>query len=516
MERSKLLGNKKVKYDAVPNEDTLSGSVSKDLGEVGGEPWQQSLRPYSVYVLFILLATYLFNQLDRYMLAITIKPMAQEIHFGDLACMVNNSVPDVASKGVTCNGTTSVSCERITNENGTRVCKFDYDGQGFDYQIVAGPVFILIYTFSGIFVGLAANRFNRKNLLAGCLLLWSTMTLLTGFIQEYWHLVLLRLGLGLGEAGCTPFAASLITDYFSKDLRGTALGVYNWGIYIGYSMSYAFGNYITLGWRWAFIISGIPGIFFAILLVITVKEPTRSISTTLDEEKTISTRSQRIVAVLKSFLIPSLFLICIAGSIRNAAGYVFAYNTQPYFTAIGQTKEDIGEYMSWIPLVGGSLSVLIGGFISDRVVRRLGMYARVIVIFISLIVAAPFAAGTLFLSPPYAYISQIPTYIIGEMWIGITLAIVVEIVPDRIRTSAIALYLFIISNIGGNMPLLVPPIQEAFQNQGYNKADALRGALYILYPGLYVAGAILFVFAMLVLKRDQRRMRESQAALIQK
>ena len=70
---------------------------------------------------------------------------------------------------------------------------------------------------------------------------------------------------------------------------------------------------------------------------------------------------------------------------------------------------------------------------------------------------------------------------IGEMWIGITLAIVVELVPSTIRTSAVAVYLFIISNIGGNMPLLVPVIREAFENNGATKAEALRGKIIILW-----------------------------------
>ena len=78
------------------------------------------------------------------------------------------------------------------------VCKWDYNGQGFAYQIVAGPIFIVIYTFSGIFIGFAADRYNRKMLLGGCLLFWSVMTLLTGFIDSYWQLVILRFGLGLG------------------------------------------------------------------------------------------------------------------------------------------------------------------------------------------------------------------------------------------------------------------------------------------------------------------------------
>ncbi|KAK3087414.1 hypothetical protein FSP39_005573, partial [Pinctada imbricata] len=446
-------------------------------------PWYKTITPYNVYVLLLLLLTYLLNQLDRYMLAITAKSMAQEIHFGDKACMVDPSFSSADTGGVKCNGTTAESCVAILNNQTKHVCKWDYNGQGYDYQIVAGPVFILVYTFAGIFIGYVADKYNRKIMLAGCLIFWSVMTGITGFIDSYWQLVILRFGLGLGEAGCTPFAASILTDYFSAETRGLALGIYNWGIYFGYSLAYAFGNFVSLaningqGWRWTFFLSGIPGVLLGILILVTVKEPERTVTHPEEEKEEtqnvqISVRTRRLFS---KFCNPSLILICIAGSIRNSSGYVFAYNTQPYFQAIGETKEDIGKYLSWIPLVGGSFSVLLGGFISDRLVKRLGMYSRVIVIVASLVIAAPFAAGTLFFDPPAAYFFQIPTYIFGEMWIGITFAVIVELVPSDIKTAAIATYLFIISNIGGNAPLLVPPIQQSFEDSGYNKADSLRG-----------------------------------------
>ena len=93
----------------------------------------------------------------------------------------------------------SFSCLTKTATNSSqRVCRWDYDGTGEQYQILAGPVFILVYTLSGIPVGLFAGVFNRKNILAFCLLLWSTMTLLTGFSTKYWHLVVTRFILGIG------------------------------------------------------------------------------------------------------------------------------------------------------------------------------------------------------------------------------------------------------------------------------------------------------------------------------
>ena len=80
----------------------------------------------------------------------------------------------------------------------THVCQYNYNGNGFQYQLLAGPIFIVVYTFAGIPLGYLADITNRKNLLAICLIFWSAMTLLTGFATEYWHLALLRFGLGIG------------------------------------------------------------------------------------------------------------------------------------------------------------------------------------------------------------------------------------------------------------------------------------------------------------------------------
>lgn len=487
---------------------------------MAGSAWQlRSATPYSLYVLALLLMAYLLNQLDRYALAIVAVPMSQEVHFGDHGCLKNDSFTDDQFGNITCKKLKNeTSCLTQQNLNGSFVCKWDYNGQGLEYQIVAGPVFILIFTFMGVILGFAADKFNRKILLAVCLIFWSIMTLLTGFVKEYWQLVLLRFGLGMGEAGCTPFASSLIADYFEQDLRASALGVYNWGIYMGYSLSYAIGNFITeaningQGWRWTFFICGIPGLLFGLLIMFSMKEPQRKSNKNEIQTPSIqganTTLGQRLLSVLKPFLSPSLMLLCLAGSIRNAGGYVWAYNTQPYFEAIDQTPDQIGKFMSWIPLVGGSLGVVLGGFISDLIVKRKGPHARIIVLVVSQLLAAPFAAGALFLKPPYAYISLIPSNIIGEMWVGVTLAVVIELVPTRIRTSAVAVYLFIISNIGGNVPLLVPPIQQAFEDAGSSKTDGLRYALYILFPGLYVLGAGLFLLTLFLLKRDLRRIQQ--------
>ncbi|XP_076091392.1 MFS-type efflux pump MSMEG_3705-like isoform X2 [Mytilus galloprovincialis] len=515
-------------YDSIRNEDTTEKTDQRTMEkqetvELG---FFQTFNKTNVWALFLFLLTYLLNQLDRFLFGITAKSMAQEVHFGDQACMINSTY--FTDSDLIGSNNTDIKCEAgaenlcldIRNGNGSYVCKWDYNGQGLEYQLVAGPVFIVIYTFSGIFISFAADKYNRKVMLASCLVIWSTMTLLTGFVNSYWQIVILRFGLGIGEAGCTPFAASMIADYFPKQSRGLALGVYNWGIYIGYSMSYAFGNFISKaninnqGWRWSYFLAAIPGIAIAALLFLTVKDPPRQQSEPdKDADKEQNTMSVKYKAkrVFSRFFNPSVMLLLLASSIRNAAGYVISYNTQQYFTDLHQTKEQIGDYMSWIPIVGGILSVTVGGLLSDVIVKRLGLYSRVIVIIISLTLAAPFAAGTLFFLPPYAYLCQIPTYLFGEMWIGITIAVLVELVPSDIRTTGIAVYLFIITNIGGNIQLLVPVIKNYIKEMHkhdipkYPDVNALRTALYILYPGPYLYAAFIFVFVMFLMRRDQRK-----------
>ncbi|XP_067826116.1 protein spinster homolog 1-like isoform X2 [Heptranchias perlo] len=499
--------------------------------------------PYPVYVLCCILLTYLLNQLDRYILAIVIQPLAQDVHFGDRSCLPRGSVEQGEAQ---CHNASSQernwkypwslesepvneavvqfhvssshhrhnsgnwSCLSLQNENETRYCQWDYDGNGWQYQIMAGPVFILIFTFTGIFIGFVADSVNRKNFLAVSLFLWSLMTLLMGFAKHYWHLVLLRFGQGISEAGCTPFAVSLIVDYFPKAVRGSAVGFYNWGIYAGYSMSYAVGNYVTRanilgqGWRWAFFLSAIPGFLVSTIILLTVREPSPVEGSDEDSKTALTHRltlRQKVLRGLRPFLRPPLLLLCLAGSVRNAGGYVWAYNTQVYFN-LYHSGVDVGRWLSWIPLVGGCLGAVTGGFISDQMVKRSGLYARVWVLVFSQVAAAPFLAGALWLNPPVCFLSLIPANIIGEMGIGVTLTIIVELVSPSIRTPAVAIYIFIISNIGGNAPLLVTPLTKLW---------TLRVALLALCPGMYVAGSLLFLLTLFVLRWDQKPVSDEES-----
>ena len=165
------------------------------------------------------------------------------------------------------------------------------------------------------------------------------------------------------------------------------MGVYYWGIYFGYSLAFAIGNGITkvLNWRWVFFISGLVGIAVAPIILFTVKEPERKKTPTAERtsEKDKLTTKEKIITLIWTFFRPGMFLLCIAGGIRNAGGYVWGYNTELFFTQIGFSDDTINSFQSWIPLVSGSLGAVLGGLISDLLVRNRGPYVRIWVLIVS-------------------------------------------------------------------------------------------------------------------------------------
>ena len=178
-------------------------------------------------------------------------------------------------------------------------------------------------------------------------------------------------------------------------------------------MSYALGNEVTLAlnWRWVFFIAAFMGLGIAPFVLFGVKEPKRTVNVTTQKEKPNDAvklkASEKIGSVaslfipgplircfikmwcpmvlnFKLYFSPGLVLLCIAGGIRNAGGYVWAYNTELFYEKEKDlTKAEIATFMSWIPLVGGSLGAFLGGVVSDLIIKGRGPYHRIWVLIIS-------------------------------------------------------------------------------------------------------------------------------------
>ena len=142
------------------------------------------------------------------------------------------------------------------------------------------------------------------------------------------------------------------------------------------------------------------GIVLVPVVLFTIKEPERKKNSLTDEEDTGDTQEDtedntqvievtdnrfkrrvkdllsKMFLLLKTFIMPGMLTLCIAGGIRNAGGYVWAYNTQPFFS-LKYSDTTIAAYMSVIPLVAGSIGAVVGGIISDVLVKGRGLAARI-------------------------------------------------------------------------------------------------------------------------------------------
>jgi predicted MFS family arabinose efflux permease len=137
-----------------------------------------------------------------------------------------------------------------------------------DWQIgmMTGFAFALCHALFGLPLAHLADRYNRPFLLGGAVAVWSGFTALCGVAQTFGHLLIGRIGVGGGEAGCTPIAQSLICDYVPREKRASALSIYHMGVPLGSLLGLAVGGLLAdaYGWRTAFLLAGAPGILFAV------------------------------------------------------------------------------------------------------------------------------------------------------------------------------------------------------------------------------------------------------------
>ncbi len=213
------------------------------MATVAAAPERAKASPYAWYVLGVLFLVYVLNFIDRQILAILADDIKRDLGLRD---------QDI----------------------------------GFLY----GTAFGVFYALFGIPLGRLADNWRRVRLMSLGLALWSAMTALSGFARTGGALAGARVGVGIGEATASPAAYSLISDWFPKRLRATALAIYSSGIYVGGGCSLFIGGLIVqkwnlaypdhsgplglVGWQAAFLAVGIPGLLVAIL-VATLREPVR-------------------------------------------------------------------------------------------------------------------------------------------------------------------------------------------------------------------------------------------------
>ena len=256
--------------------------------------------------------------------------------------------------------------------------------------LLGGLAFALLYTSVGLPIARVAERSNRVNLISIAIVIWSGFTALCGLAQSFVQLLLFRAGVGIGEAGLSPAAHSLISDYFEPRRRASALAVYGLGIPIGAMIGTVAGGWIAqnLDWRWAFMLVGLPGILVALSLRMFVKEPRRN----AEAVRGVSVRYEaaELWGTIKTLLgrWPTANVV-LGVTVLSFADYGIGTFAAPYFVReFGLGLATVGLFLGVVVGVSSAAGTLLGGFFSDWLSKR-SFSAYAFVPAIGIVVAGP-------------------------------------------------------------------------------------------------------------------------------
>jgi len=328
--------------------------------------------------------------------------------------------------------------------------------------LLSGFTFAIFYVTIGIPIARFADKGNRRNIVATSLGLWSLMTAFSGLSRNYIQLLLARVGVGVGEAGGSPPAHAMISDYFPPAKRATALSVYSAGLYVGILVGFLMGGYLNqeLGWRTAFFILGIPGILFSLLFYTTVKEPRRGAT---DENSPLATESLSLTEVLKLLYSKKTFVYLALASGLHAFCIYGLFNWEPSFLSRlhGMKNSEIGVALGLIFGCTGALGTFVGGFLTDfygKTDKQLYLKIPAYAILISI----PFVIGTLFWQNTFFSLICLGVYsFLYSMYLGPSIAVAHTLMPAHLRSITSAFLFLVINLIGlGFGPLTVGVISD--------------------------------------------------------
>ena len=358
-----------------------------------------------------------------------------------------------------------------------------------DIGWLSGIAFASLYVILGVPIARLAERFNRVAIISVSLALWSGFTAACGLAQNFLQLFLTRVGVGIGEAGCSPAAQSLLSDYYSPQKRATALAIYSLGIPLGSLFGALLGGWIALtyGWRMAFFIVGLPGLLIAIVAWLTLKEPKRgAYDPPAVAAAMAGTRTPSLWTVFRQLFSKASFRhMTIGATLSSFAGYGIAYFAVPFLLR-GPFGLNVAEAGGAYGLLGGlaaAVGVFMGGFITDLIGKR-SRTAYAVVPGVGFLIAAPlyvlaFMQPTLMGMAAYVIVPLILQY----LYLGPTFAVTHNLVEPRSRATATALLFVPINLIGlGFGPPFVGWLSDFMAGRAFGQAGQ-TGDFNAVCPG---------------------------------
>lgn len=388
--------------------------------------------PYAWYVLGILTLVYTFNFVDRQIIGIVSPAIKEELGLSDSML-----------------------------------------------GLLKGLAFAVLYTTLGVPIAWAADRWNRVNIVTISLAVWSAFTALSGLAANAMQLALARVGVGIGEAGGSPPSHSIISDYFPKEKRSTALSIFSLGIPFGQMLAFLAGGWVleNLGWRNAFFVVGIPGILLAIVLKLTVREPVRGA-----QDGARATAPVPFKEGVKTLLkIPSFWGLLVGATAASFTGYgVGMWAVDFYRRTYEISYQEITVPLGLLNGVAYGVGTYLGGMLTDRFgKKRKSVYA--IIPALGMLLTIP--VGFLQVWAPthvIAFVWAAPFLIGLGMYLGPTWALVQTLAPPTMRAFAVAFMFFVLNLVAlGLAPLWVGAASDYFAAE-YGEVAGLRLSLTTL------------------------------------
>jgi MFS family permease len=360
--------------------------------------------------------------------------------------------------------------------------------------LLSGFIFAIFYVVLGIPIARYADQGNRRNIVAGSLGLWSIMTAISGYAGNFIQLLLARIGVGVGQAGESPAAHAMISDYFPLEKRSNALSIYSIGLYIGILVAFLMGGYLNqhFGWRTAFLVMGVPGIIFSLLFYLTVKEPEKGAT---DVRESTSGKTYTLKTALKLLFSNTIFLY-LAIAIALHLFCIFALlNWAPSFLSRlhGMKTLDVGVSLGLIFGLSGAIGTYIRKLLTDRLGKRDKRYQLKVPAY-SILISILFTAGALFFQNNYLTLFCLGvSAFLQSMYLGPFIAVAHSLVSASMRALSSAIVFFMLNLFGlGFGPLVVGIISDSLQpSMG---VESLRWALSVILL-VNVASAVLFFAA---------------------
>jgi MFS family permease len=387
-----------------------------------------------------------------------------------------------------------------------------------DWQlgVMTGLAFAILYTLLGIPVARLAERANRPMIISASVAVFSAFTVFCGLAQNFTQLVLARIGVGIGECGCTPPALSLISDYVPKEKRASAIAFYMLGAPVGGLLGMVVGGLVAdaFGWRTAFLVVGAPGLICAVIAFLTLREPRKAMAKQLAGIKAAGPTFRDAMKELAGK--KTYWLIVGAVTIKafisyGSTAFMGSFFFRNHAVELAQWGENFG--LKSAGLLGivlgvatggaGVIGALAGGRLADHfgakdwraypTIPAIGGALSIPFLIFSLITPSFVLAMALLIIPS----------VLNSLWYGPSYAAVQGLVRPATRATATAIMLFVANLIGlGLGPLGVGAVSDLLSGpMGLGQAEGLQWSI-VGFTLLGVPCAIMFWLARKTIRQE--------------